>query len=194
MKNIIPLFYLLSLTLLFTACKEKSADYDPASVLSESEAGNFKYSISRYVGRLPKYATEDTKFELKFDNDYRMIASKIKLDKYYAGNGDTIYFEISKIAPSLHLKKTATGGKLVKNAAGEITYYEEVYRTWKMTDSLLAIRTPLFFEAMIRNRDLTKYYTENINSDTYIEFPNKFVIFDVKLRKWISNSDLAYNR
>ncbi len=180
--------------MLFTACKEKSADYDPASVLSESEAGNFKYSISRYVGRLPKYATEDTKFELKFDNDYRMIASKIKLDKYYAGNGDTIYFEISKIAPSLHLKKTATGGKLVKNAAGEITYYEEVYRTWKMTDSLLAIRTPLFFEAMIRNRDLTKYYTENINSDTYIEFPNKFVIFDVKLRKWISNSDLAYNR
>lgn len=194
MKNIVSFISLMVVTLLFTACKDKSVSYSPAGILSDTEGAAFKYSIARYVGRLPKYATEDTKFELKFDNDYQMTASKIKLDKYYVGSNDTIYFETRQIAPSLHRKKTATGGRLVKSKAGEIVYYEEVYRTWKMTDSLLDVRTPAFFEGMISGQDLTKYYTENINSDTYIEFPNKFVIFDVKLRKWISNSDLAYNR
>lgn len=193
MKNNLFL-YIITLAVLFTACKEQRVDYTPETALSEAEAGSFKYSIARYVGRLPRYATEATKFEFKFDTDYQRIASAIKLDKYYVGSNDTIYFETSQIAPSLHRKSNATGGKLLKNKDGEIVYYEEVYRTWKMTDSLLAIRTPVFFEGMIRHGDLTKYYTENINSDTYIEFPNKFVIFDVKLRKWISNSDLAYNR
>lgn len=194
MKFVNYITVLVLSTFLIACGKEAPLNYQPSGYLKPTEIEAFKYSISRYACKLPRFATHENKFEMKFDEAYAGLASGMKLDKYYKGEQDTIYFEINQLAPSLKIKRTATGGKMVKNQAGEITFYEEIYRTWKMEDSLLKVRTPLFFEGMVHHKNLEKYYTDNINSDTYIEFPNKNVIFDVKSRKWISKSSLAYYR
>lgn len=191
MKKILSSILSFVLLMTMVACKP---NYEPSKHLSQEEVDNIKYLVSRYVCKLPNFATEATKFDAKFDDAYQQRASRTKLSKYYQKGDDTLYFEIVKLAPSLKKKYTATGGKLVLNDKNKIVHYEEVYRTWKMKEDLLAQRTPTFFEGMLQGKDLSPYYTENINSDTYIEFPNKFTKFDVDTRKWVFIQDIAYNR
>lgn len=180
------IFYWVSFALLvfvFTSCK--NADVNPNSFLSYKEQEQFKYEVSRYVNHLAKYATNETKFDPKFDQEYLGKAQKSSLDKYYKGKGDTIYFEISKIAPSMQLKKIATAGKLVRNAQGNIVYYNEVYRTWKMEEPELKVKTKVLFNKMISGGDLSQYYTKNSGNDLYIEFPDEFTTFDINKRQWL---------
>lgn len=177
-------------SLAIASCSKKT---QPEEYLNEQAVKDFKYSIARYICHLPKFATEESKFLTQFDAAYQENSTKIKLDKYYqAPDNDTIYFEVSKLAPSIKRKYNATGGRLVKDDQNKIIFYEEIYRTWKMEDSLLKARTVMFFNDMIAHKDLSTYYTENINSDTYIEFPNKNCIFDIATRKWVLQQDLAY--
>lgn len=192
MKKYISCFTLgLLITGFFASC---SKNVNPIEQLSTEQIADFKYQVSRYICRLPKYASENTKFMQQFDEAYKEYSTTTNLDKYYKGDSDTVYFEISKIAPSIKKKYTATGGKLVMNSDKEIIYYQEVYRTWKMETELLKERTQIFFNDMIINKDLSPYYTENINADTYIEFPNKNCKFDINTRKWVLTQDLAYVR
>ena len=91
----------LSLCLLIISCKEDPKNIFPNSYLSKKDQELFNYKISRYIQRLPKYATEENKFESQFDADYKNSIKDCSLLFYYKDNEGFIYFAISKTAPSI---------------------------------------------------------------------------------------------
>lgn len=189
MKKYTPLSFIILSVIALSSCNSKKVQ--PEQQLSQTEIDHFKYDISRYISRLPKHVSHETKFETKFDDIYKEKSKKTNLDKYFVGENDTIFFEVSQLAPSVKYKKVATGGKLHKNKDGEIVYYEETYRTWKMDTTLLTQRTAIFFDDMINHKSLRPYYTEQINDDTHIEFPSNSTYYNKKNRRWELTNDVA---
>lgn len=160
-------------------------NYQPDRHLSAVQQDSFKYEIIRYVGRLPKHAAVSTKFEKRFDEPYLQMAKSMGLDKYYYNPEDGyVYFEMSRIAPSLYEKYVATGGRLKRDGEGVIVEYEEIYRTWKMSREDLTAKTSVFFDDMVQGKDLSPYYTANIGDTEHIEFPDERTYYDKEKRQW----------
>ena len=112
MKKNFTFFILLFLF----SCQKENYVITPTNYLSVSEQEDFIYSVSRYINKLPSKATNKTKFDSIFDEEYKDAAKKNELLFYYFDKeNDEIYFAITKIAPSLKLKRVATVGKLKKN-------------------------------------------------------------------------------
>ncbi len=174
----------LVLLLIITSCREEQKNCNPDTYLSKKEQDSFNYKIIRYIQRLPKYATEENKFDAQFDADYKNSLKDCSLLFYYKDKENNIYFAISKIAPSIKLKKTATVGKLKLDSNDAITYYEEVFRTWKMEIPELKTKSRLLFEKYIDGKDLSEFYTKNAKGEFFIEFPDDINYYDIKLRKW----------
>lgn len=174
----------LFICLLLISCKEEPKNISPNSYLSEKEQELFNYKIIRYIQRLPKYATEENKFESQFDVDYKNSLKDCSLLFYYKDKEGFVYFAISKTAPSIKLKKTATVGKLKFTRNNAIVYYEEAFRTWKMEPKELEIKTKLLFTKYINDEDLSSYYTVNSEPEFYIEFPDEKTYFDNSKKVW----------
>jgi len=166
------------------SCKQETKNSMPENYLSKTEIDSFKYKIIRYIERLPKFATESTKFHAQFDDDYKKSVPDLDLLYYYKNKENTIYFAISKIAPSIKLKKTATVGRLKINEKDSIIFYEEAFRTWKMEPKELEEKTQVLFSKYINNENLTEFYTINSIPEYYIEFPDEFTSFDTLSRSW----------
>ena len=175
--------YLLFLLTLF-GCNNEPKNILPKQHLTLKEEELFKYKIIRYIERLPKYATDENKFESKFDEEYKKKAENCDLLFYYKDNQKNVYFAITKIAPSIKLKKTATAGKLKYNDNDSLVFYEEVFRTWKMETKELHEKTELLFRKFIDTDDLSSYYTKNSKPEFYIEFPDENTNYDTISRKW----------
>ncbi|MFN4298855.1 MAG: hypothetical protein ACK4EX_03880 [Thermaurantimonas sp.] len=174
----------------FVSCSTSSFDFTPDNHLNSYEDSVFKYSIIRYAGKLPPKATHRIKFDPSFDEYYIQLARRHKIDFYYPSEDGFIYFQISRIAPSLHEKYVGIGGKLKKDLEGNITYYEEVYRTWKMPyDDLIKVSRQVFID-MVNGKKLDKYYTKNTPDNVFIiEFPDEETYFDTEKRIWVSKRE-----
>lgn len=182
MKN----YLLVCLTFLVLSCAKEKINSTPDHYLSKEQQEEFKLSIVRYYEKLPKKnANHETKFDTIHDSYYTKKAENSDLMHLYVDSDSTYYFAIAKIAPSLVVKKVATIGKLKKDKSGEITYYEEAIRTWKMEENELKEKTNLLFEKYVNKEDLTPYYTKNSGNDFYIEFPDDINSFDVEQRRWV---------
>lgn len=147
--------------------------------------------IIRYTGHLPKKATHETKFDTAFNEFYAQELTKHRIDLYYrdARTGD-IYLLVSRIAPSLTVKRVATGIHM-RMEGDSVTYYNEVFRTWKMPEPELAEKSGMLFEKMVRGQDLSPYYPQNSGNEDYIEFPDPNTYFDVEKRRWISSLEVT---
>ena len=178
------LFFLLGVLLL--SCKQDFS-IEPSSYLSPEEQTDFKYAIARYVHRLPKKATFETKFNEEFDEEYRKRAENTDLLFYHQDKktGET-YFAVAKIAPSIALKKVVTAGKLRMGSDGVLHDYEEAFRTWKMEEAEGKEVSEMLFLKYIKKEDLSPYYTRNANGKFYIEFPDENVSYDKSKRTWVS--------
>ena len=191
MKKNFTFFILLFLF----SCQKENYVITPTNYLSVSEQEDFIYSVSRYINKLPSKATNKTKFDSIFDEEYKDAAKKNELLFYYFDKeNDEIYFAITKIAPSLKLKRVATVGKLKKNKNGEIINYEEEFRTWKMEVPELKNKTKTLFETYIKGNDLKPFYTENSKGEFYIEFPDRNTYYDKKSRTWVSKIEINYKK
>lgn len=143
--------------------------------------------IIRYAGRLPRKATQESKFDPVFDDDYRLIAESHRLDFYFMNETDSIeYLLLSRIAPSLYVKRVGIGIKLKRLGDGELAYYEEAFRTWKMPEDELMEKSHKLFSLLVAGEDLSPWYPENSGDDEYIEFPNEDIWFDTATRMWMS--------
>ena len=177
--------YVLFFVALFYSCKKEPKKILPSDYLNEKQIEAFKYDIIRYSDKLVKNATHETKFEAQFDSIYRLKAKSADLYHYYIDkNLNEIYFAIARIAPSLKVKRVVTAGKLTKDKDGNITFYEEAFRTWKMEIPELKSKTKLLFENYIEGNDLGKFYTKNSNGEFFIEFPDDINYYNSELRKW----------
>ncbi|HMR19306.1 MAG TPA: hypothetical protein PKA53_08410 [Sphingobacterium sp.] len=179
------LIILFASSLFLTCNHAASTDYTPSAYLSETERDTFKYEIIRYADRLPKRTNAHTKFEARFDEEYQRKAKAMKLDKYHVHTNGYTYFQVSKIAPSIHEKHVATGGRLKWGEDGKtIEEYEEIYRTWKMEKAELDKKSNLFFDHMVKGIDLSPYYTAVIGDTKHIEFPDQQTYFNKEARRW----------
>lgn len=185
MKN----YLFLSFIFLLFSCEKEKINSTPDNYLSKEQQEDFKLSIVRYFEKLPKQnATHDTKFDTTHNSYYLKKAQSSALLHLYIDADYTYYFAIAKIAPSLKLKKVATIGKLKKNKSGEIIYYEEAIRTWKMEEKELNEKTILLFEKYVNNEDLTPYHTKNSGDEFYIEFPDDNNVYSVEKRQWVTKN------
>ena len=185
MKHTFSFLVLLVMSFVYSSCS--SVDYSAETNLStKADRDSFKYSIIRYVGKLPKRATDTTKFDHTFDEDYKELARISYLDKYYKNPKDGyIYFETRRLAPSMQTPLyVSTGGRLKYNDKDSITEYEEIYRTWKLPVDKLEEKTAVFFHKMVQGEDLSPYYTDNIGDMEHIEFPDKHNSYNKQKRKW----------
>ncbi|MCS6927957.1 MAG: hypothetical protein NZM43_00520 [Saprospiraceae bacterium] len=147
--------------------------------------------IIRYTGRLPEKATHQTKFDTAYDAFYAEEMRRYRVDLYYRDEktGD-IYLLVSRPAPSLTVKRVATGIQM--HLEGDsVTYYREVFRTWKMPEPELAKKATMLFEKMVRGEDLSPYYPQNSGEEEYIEFPDPYTQFDVEKRQWVSSREIT---
>lgn len=172
--------------LIFAACNQ-APNYDANQNLSLTEQNELAYSIIRYMGKLPGKANHQTKFETHFDEAYREIAARHKLEFFHQTADGKSFFLFTRIAPSIKEKYVAIGGYVMFDAQQNITDYAEVFRTWKMTSDELAPKSLLLFDLMVRGEDLSPYYTANSGNEEYIEFPDAHTHYDKEQRLWVSN-------
>lgn len=187
MKHVILILFFIPIL----SCQNKEFEINPKSYLTSSEEEAFKYTVIRYVDKLAPKATHETKFDESFDSIYKLRANQVNLLFYYENEGET-YFAITKIAPSLKVKKVATVGKLKMDKDNNISYYEEIFRTYKMEETPLHEKTKLMFKDVILNKDVKKYEFENSKPEEYIEFPDTNTYYDSKKRQWISTLENPY--
>jgi hypothetical protein len=186
MKNT---FFIALVCIAFLSCKQEkeTRDFSATNILTETEIDAFKYEIIRYAGKLAGRANHQTKFEERFDAHYIELAGNHQLPFYHVKEETgEVYFLLTRIAPSIHYRKVAMGGKLTRNDSGEITYYEEAFRTWKMEENELLEKSQVLFADYVDGKDLSKYYPENSKGEEYVEFPNEEVYFDSEQRIWVS--------
>jgi hypothetical protein len=179
MKAIHLIFFLIPIAL----CACSGDQYDPSKHLSAHEKDVIVTSIARYVVKLPKGATDSTKFDTKYNSYYEGRIGDIKLERFYPR--DSVYFFlISQRAPSLTDKRHATGGKFILDSNGNMVHYEEMFRTWKMVADTLQTRSYLLFDKMVKDESLEPYLTRNSPAVEFIEFPDDRTFYDTGLRKW----------
>lgn len=182
--SITKTFFLL---LFFASCAiGDKQSIDATSKLSPEEQSAFLYEISRYTGELPKNGGYQTRTDERFDEYYKKQAEQSKLKYFYedASSGNT-FFLVTQVAPSIHEKYVALGGKLKRGANHNITEYEEVFRTWKFPMNELEPKADFLFRKMMKGEDLTAYYSDKAGVE-YIEFPNSQTIYDKEKRHWKS--------
>lgn len=168
----------------FVSCSTRQ-DYSPDTYMSEQEKEKVTAYIIRYAGKTPPGANEHEKFSHKYDEYYERLASTARLEQYYSFKGKQ-YFLLSQPAPSLQEKRHATGGYFKLDEKDSLIEYEEVFRTWKMANDVLLKRANMLFDKMVKSESLEPYLSKNSNDIEYIEFPDDYVIFDKKQRKWVA--------
>lgn len=190
------IFFLLLCSSLLIGCVENSnnlilADFKPVALSTKEQQDSFIYTFIRHAGKLHKKANDSSKFIDFFDEYYMELASKHEL-LYLAPDfkdGYT-YFCLSRIAPSLTVKKVAVAGRLKFDDTDSLVHYEEIYRTWKMLPDELTRKNDLLFSMLLNGEDLSPYYNNNSGEEEWIEFPDGAIRFDVNLRKWTGNVEL----
>jgi hypothetical protein len=172
----------LCLIALLSSCSQKDP-YHPDRNLSTSEQQQILLTTVRYLGHLPTRATHTNKFDPAFDEYYSKLALDFNLEGYFEKDGYE-YFLASRIAPSLIVKKVATGVKMQRDADGNLIFYEEVFRTWKFEVPEMQEKGLMLFDKMVNGEDLSPYYPQNSGAEEFIEFPDTKVFYDVKERIW----------
>ncbi len=184
-----PGLFALFVSLLLSFCKNTSSS--PVGHKPEPEvAQELLAKIIRYTGHLPKKANHETKFDSIYDQFYASEMQKHRIDLYYQDEKTgEIYLLVSRIAPSLSVKRVATGIRM-RMEGDSIVYYEEVFRTWKMPEPELAEKGALLYRKMVRGEDLKPYLPQYSGKEEYIEFPDEHTRFDVERRRWVTDLEV----
>ncbi len=171
---------------LFTISCKQNIESNPSAYLNPEQIDYLKENTSRYYAGLSKKSTHKDKFDSKYDSYYKDQAQKHDL-LYYYKDPDTNYeyFALTRIAPSVTLKKVAIVGRLLRKN-NKIIDYEEKFRTWKMPEPELKEKTKKLFDLYILDKDLSEYETANSNPEFYIEFPDNNTYYDKNERVWIT--------
>jgi len=177
--------FVYSFLILFSGFIGCTSTYAPEAHLSAEEKTQIEQILMRYAFDGPKGADSQSKFDSKYDSVYLRNASHFKLTKWHRTREGKVYFEWRRRAPSMIEKWVATGGVLELSPDGKLSFYQEVYRTWKLDPTRLDRRSDLFFDYMKAGKDLSPYYTSNIKDTEHIEFPNETTEFDISTGSWV---------
>jgi hypothetical protein len=166
--------------LVLVSCKQDP--YSPAQYLSDTGVKRVIRETIRYSTKLPPGATHENKFDPEFNQYYQLAEKEYDLRAWFPAD-TVVYFLMTRQARSVTPMREGIGGKIKYGKDHRLVFYEEVFRTWKMPDSLLNIRGRELFKAMVEGKDLTPY-TAKYRGDQYIEFPDDRFYFDKAELKW----------
>lgn len=158
-------------------------DYNPLSSLTAIEQDQLMSKVIRYLAKPHEGIGADERFYPAYNAYYDEQKSRHRLDAYFE-DGENHYFLISRSAPSLVEKRVATGGNIKMDAEGTVIEYEEIFRTWKMADSVQIKKSLMLFDKMVKGESLEPYLIKNSSPDEYIEFPDDHTYFDKATRSW----------
>jgi hypothetical protein len=184
MKNILFLTLLILGITQCTRLNVKIEDFQAETQLNPKEQKAFINKIIYNVGKWPESANKNTVKHPHYEEDF-INEAKLHQLKFYYKQKDTVYFGIWKVAPSLKEKYRLTAGKLIMGNEGP-TYYEEVFRTWKMTPEELKEKGELLFQKWLNGENITPYYNHLSGDEEWIEFPDKDVNWDKEKQTWVS--------
>ncbi len=188
-------FILVLLFFLFCAACDKQNDgpteptlaIDPERYMTPIEQSEFVYSISRYICHYPSQATENNKWEQRFDKDYRAASNSYALEAYYVDStSGRHYYMVSRLGRSIYEKYVALAGTFVPTELDPLLNYEEVFRTWKLFPEEHRLKSEMLFRKLIRGADLVPYQIQNSYPEEYIEFPDAETWYDTEARIWRS--------
>jgi hypothetical protein len=189
-----PFIFLLLFLPFFFACNSSDsiASFAADKQLTQEKQDEFKRAIIRFTGKLHKKATHETKFDPFFSEYYHNLASNHTLLYYVPLHSDGFtYFSMKRIAPSMQLKEVAITGRVKFDESDSLVYYEELYRTWKMTPEVLTKKNNILFAKLLKGEDLTPYYNHMSGEEEWIEFPDKDIQFDVEARRWLREGEFT---
>jgi hypothetical protein len=167
---------------LFTGCNQEEK-YKPDLYFSkEVQTSLIKQSV-RYSAKLPPTATHENKFSEEFNEYYDRAWLETDFRGSFPEDGKTYYFLMTRKARSIWPAREAIGGKLTLDDKNQLTEYEEIFRTWKMTEDSLNDRAFELFDRMINKEDLTLYRSK-YKGDRYIEFPDDRYYFNKEKKLW----------
>jgi hypothetical protein len=175
--------FILSLCAALVVACGKAYDKKPANSLTTQQQKAFIDSTIRYMAKPPANATHETKFDTAYNRYYQIIVEDYDVRAYEHGADGTDNFLVTRKARSITPMRESIGGKVKFGQQGEVVYYEEVFRTWKMPEEIMEQRYPVLFNKMVAGKSLEEYYPKTAG-DKFIEFPDGRFYFDVKQRKW----------
>lgn len=181
MKNYLTRLAILLIVCIGFSCGNSETEYDVADCFATEQVKHVIDTVVRYMAKLPPMANHTNKFESRFNEYYTAVATDYDIRLCYK-NQNTYYVLFTRAARSITPMREAIGCKIKMNG-NKFDEYEEVFRTWKMSDNILRERYPLLFEKMILEESLEPYYAKN-KGDQYIEFPDDRFYFDKESRIW----------
>jgi hypothetical protein len=171
--------------LLLMGCKEKQ-NTDPLTHWSREKQKEVALKIVRYSDKLAPRASHITKFNKEFDPYYKRVAEDYVFMWIKPEEDGSYYFFFSRPAKSITPMFEGIAGQLKLNDTDSLVVYNEIFRTWKMSDKDLRERGKMLFDRMAAKRDLSIFYPK-ASGDKYIEFPDGRFSFDIELRRWRDN-------
>jgi hypothetical protein len=167
--------------LMIPSCKNDSNQQDLC--FSEKEQASVIRQSIYYSVKLPPGATQETKFNSEFDGYYDIAFMEYDMRACRPGKDSSYYFLMTRKARSIWPAREAIGGKFKVDSQHKLLDYEEVFRTWKMTEDSLNTRAFELFDLMVQGKDLTPFLSK-FKGDRYIEFPDDRFFFDKKSKTW----------
>lgn len=179
------IWIVIVLTSLIMSCQQESPGIIPGDKPSAEVESMLLDKVIRYLGSLPDKADVQNRFSEEHDDHYAKEKTRYRIDRYFESDqsGD-IYFLASRIAPSIYEKRVNYGVHM-RMTGDSVTFYHEVFRTWKHSEDVLNPRADSLFAMMVNGNDLRPYYADQ-KGDQYIEFPDANTYYDTISRRWVS--------
>jgi hypothetical protein len=156
----------------------------PDKYFSKEQQSSLILQTVRYSAKVPHGATHQTKFSKEFDKYYYIAAKETDFRKCEAAASNNGYFFLmTRQAKSIWPAREAIGGRFTLNEKDSLEEYEEIFRTWKMTEDSLNTRAFELFDLMVAGKDLTPYRSK-YKGDRYIEFPDDRFFFSKEDKQW----------
>jgi len=167
---------------LLIACKNVTS-YNPDQFFSKVQQREIIKQTVRYSAKLPPEANHNNKFDKQFDWYYDIAAEECDF-RECAKKDDHYYFLMTRKARSIWPAREGIGGIFKLDTGNKLIDYEEVFRTWKMTEDTLNTRAFELFDLMVNGKDLESYRSK-YKGDRYIEFPDDYYVFDRERKIWV---------
>jgi len=181
MKKIINVLIIISYSIIIYSCKDES--YKPDDYFSkELQTYIIKQSV-RYSAKIPPDATQETKYNSSFDWYYNIATKEYDMRAIYPKKDNSYFFLMTRKARSIWPAREAIGGIIKVDKEAKLLDYDEVFRTWKMTEDSLNTRAFKLFDLMIKGKDLYPYHSK-FKGDRYIEFPDDRYYYDTLENRW----------
>lgn len=181
MKTSTRLYFIIT-SLALASCNQQKK-YGPDLYFTKEVQSSIIEQTVRYSAKLAPLATHENKFNEEFSEYYDKAADETDFRQCFPDGDKSYFFLMTRKARSIWPAREAIGGKITVDENNKLADYEEVFRTWKMTEDSLNDRAFELFDRMVKKEDLTPFRS-TYKGDRYIEFPDDRFYFNTEKKRW----------